>query len=77
EVGIAMVKSAFDLYGEHFRWKQGAYEYVFDKNPFDVVCGSDRIRKQIEAGVPLSEITAEWEIGLKRFAEDRKPYLLY
>ena len=50
-VGIAMVKTAFDMYPEKFQWRQNAYEYVFDKNPFDVVCGTDKIRKQIESGV--------------------------
>ncbi|MEO7539645.1 MAG: DUF1343 domain-containing protein, partial [Pyrinomonadaceae bacterium] len=37
--GLAMVKTAYDLYTDKFQWKQSAYEYVFDKNPFDVVSG--------------------------------------
>ncbi len=76
-VGIAMVKTAYDLYTEHFQWKQTAYEYVFDKNPFDVVSGTDKIRKQIEGGVALAEIEADWAEGLNRFNEARIPYLLY
>ena len=52
-VGIAMIKTAYDMYTEHFQWKQEAYEYVYDVNPFDVVCGTDKIRKQIESGVSL------------------------
>ena len=76
-VGIAMVKTAYDLYTEHFQWKQSAYEYVFDKNPFDVVCGTDKIRKQIEGGVSLAEIEADWADGLRAFGEARAPYLLY
>ncbi len=65
-VGIAMIKTAYDLYTEHFQWKQTAYEYVFDKNPFDVVCGTDKIRKQIESGVSLAEIEADWTAGEAR-----------
>ncbi|MEQ1605510.1 MAG: DUF1343 domain-containing protein [Pyrinomonadaceae bacterium] len=76
-VGIAMIKTAYDMYTEHFQWKQEAYEYVFDKNPFDVVSGTDKIRKQIEAGIALSEIEAGWVEGLSRFGEIRKPHLLY
>jgi uncharacterized protein YbbC (DUF1343 family) len=76
-VGIAMIKTAYDLYTEHFQWKQSAYEYVFDKNPFDVVCGTDKIRKAIEAGDALKEIESDWAEGLKAFREVRKPYLLY
>lgn len=77
EVGIAMVKTAFDLYGESFEWKHGPYEYEFDKNPFDVVCGTDKIRKQIEAGADLGEIVADWEFDLTEFAKRRGEYLLY
>ena len=76
-VGIAMVKTAYDLYPEHFQWKQEAYEYVFDKNPFDVVSGTDTIRKQIEGGVSLPEIEADWIAGLAEFKAIRKPYLMY
>ncbi len=76
-VGIAMVKTAYDLYTEHFQWKTTAYEYVFDKNPFDVVSGTDKIRKQIEGGVSLAEIEADWSEGLAKFGEIRKRHLLY
>jgi uncharacterized protein YbbC (DUF1343 family) len=77
EVGIAMVKTAFDLYRDNFQWKQGPYEYEFDKNPFDVVCGTDKIRKQIEAGADLDEIIADWQSGLAEFEKIRGHYLIY
>jgi len=76
-VGIAMVKRAYDLYTDQFQWRQEAYEYVFDKNPFDVVSGTDKIRKQIEGGVALNEIEADWADGLIEFAEARRPFLMY
>ena len=76
-VGIAMIKTAYDMYADHFQWKQEAYEYVYDINPFDVVCGTDKIRKQIEGGVSLAEIEADWAEGLAAFGEVRKPFLLY
>lgn len=76
-VGIAMIKTAYDLYTDEFEWKRDAYEYVFDQNPFDVVCGTDKIRKAIESGMPLSELEASWADGLRAFGEARKPYLLY
>jgi uncharacterized protein YbbC (DUF1343 family) len=76
-VGIAMVKTAYDLYRDHFEWKRDAYEYVFDKNPFDVVCGTDKIRISIEAGTPLDEIQSSWSEGLDEFSKIRANYLLY
>lgn len=76
-VGIAMIKTAYDLYTDKFEWKRDAYEYVFDKNPFDVVSGTDKIRKAIEAGVPLREIQDSWAGELNGFKEIRNKYLLY
>ena len=76
-VGIAMVKTAFDMYPNQFQWRQNAYEYVFDKNPIDVICGTDEIRKQIEGGLALNEIESGWVDGLATFGEMRKPYLVY
>lgn len=77
KVGIAMVKTAYDLYGDRFEWRQNAYEYEFDKNPFDVVCGTDKIRKQIEEGASLSDITGPWAEPLAAFDELRRKFFLY
>jgi uncharacterized protein YbbC (DUF1343 family) len=76
-VGIAMVKTAFDLYPDKFQWKQEDYEYEFGKNPFDVVSGTDKIRKAIEAGASLSEILDNSADGLKEFVGVREQYLSY
>lgn len=76
-VGIAMVKTVYDMYSEKFQWRQTAYEYVFDKNPFDVVCGTDKIRKAIEGNIEIREIEADWTNGLKEFGNARAPYLIY
>ena len=76
-VGIAMVKTAYDLYRDQFQWKQEAYEYVFDKNPFDVVCGTDKIRTGIESGESLDAIVSSWQPELSEFQTIREQYLLY
>jgi uncharacterized protein YbbC (DUF1343 family) len=76
-VGIAMVRTAYDMYPEQFQWRQNAYEYVYDKNPFDVICGTDKIRKQIEMGTSVNEIAGSWASGLETFKHDREKYLLY
>lgn len=75
--GIAMVKAAYDLYPEQFRWKQPPYEYVYDRNPFDVIAGTSSIREAIEAGGSLESIEESWREGLQEFRQVRKNYLLY
>lgn len=44
---------------------------------FDKVCGTDGIRKLLEARRPLEEILTFWRAGVNEFRERRKPYLLY
>ncbi|MCJ7564541.1 MAG: DUF1343 domain-containing protein [Candidatus Aminicenantes bacterium] len=39
--------------------------------------GTATVRKAIEAGKGIPEIVAGWADGLAKFAELRKPYLLY
>ena len=75
--GVAVVKAVYDLYGEHFRWKEPPYEYVFDKNPFDVISGTDALRIAFERGTTLEEIVGSWQKGLETFLEDRANFLLY
>ena len=76
-VGVAMVKAAYDLYPNDFRWKEPPYEYVYDKNPFDVISGTDKIRKAFEQGIGLHELLSSWKQPLQEFHEIRREHLLY
>ena len=75
--GIAVVKTAFDMYADDFRWKEPPYEYVFDKNPFDVIAGSDKVRQAIESGASLRDIEDSWVAPLADFNRLRAEFLLY
>ena len=75
--GIAMAKFAHDMYPNDFRWKVPPYEYVYDKNPFDVISGTAKIREAFEKGTELDVIEAETKAPLEEFKELREPYLLY
>jgi uncharacterized protein YbbC (DUF1343 family) len=76
-VGVATVKIAHDLYPEHFKWKEPPYEYVYDKNPFDVIAGTDKLRAAIERQESLETIQSGWQEALNIFAGEREPFLLY
>lgn len=75
--GIAMVKLAHDMYPTEFRWKVPPYEYVYDKNPFDVISGTAKIREAFEKGTEFEAIRGWAEKPLKEFKELREPFLLY
>jgi uncharacterized protein YbbC (DUF1343 family) len=75
--GIAIVKTAFDMYGDHFRWKDPPYEYEYDRNPFDLISGTSKVREAIERGDSLDTIQASWEQPLAGFRQLREQFLLY
>jgi len=76
-VGIAMVKVAYDMYTDKFSWKEPPYEYVYDRNPFDVIAGTTKLREAIEQGSPVEAIVASWGDSLTEFMKVRERYLLY
>jgi uncharacterized protein YbbC (DUF1343 family) len=75
--GIAMLQVALELYGAEVKWKNPPYEYVYDKNPFDVIAGTNRLREALEKGHRYDEIADSWASDVKAFVELRQPYLLY
>ena len=75
--GIAMAKFAHDMYPNEFRWKEPPYEYVYDKNPFDVISGTAKIREAFEKGTKLDLIAEETKQPLDEFKKLREAFLLY
>ena len=76
-VGVAMVKLAYDMYRENFRWKEPPYEYVYDRNPFDVIAGTSKLRESFQRGDSLESIQEAWQAPLAEFGNVRQKYLLY
>ena len=75
--GIAAVKVAYDLYPDQFLWKEPPYEYVYDRNPFDVIAGTGGLRESLERGESLEKIADSWKERLAVFTAERAKYLLY
>jgi uncharacterized protein YbbC (DUF1343 family) len=74
---IALVKAANDLYCDEFRWKNHPYEYVYDRNPFDVIAGTSSIREGIERGESLEAMEKSWGVAFEVIRNVRDQYLLY
>ena len=75
--GLALVSVYRKLGGARFRWKEPPYEYEDKKLPFDILCGTDRLRGLMEDGATLEELDHSWENELERFKKIRAKYLLY
>ena len=62
---------------EAFAWRQPPYEYEHDKQPIDILYGSDRLRHSIEDDGPPDRLVASWRADEEDFRRQREPFLLY
>jgi len=58
-------------------WRDPPYEYETVKPPIDILYGSDRLRRGIDAGESAASIAADWPRDEEAFRELRQKYLLY
>ncbi len=78
KTGVAVIKAVHDLYPEDFQWKQPPYEYEAEKMPIDILSGTDRLRKDMEAGIPLKVMEEWWRAECSLFNKQvRQKYLIY
>ena len=75
--GVALAAMFHTTNPSKFAWRQPPYEYEHDKMPIDILAGSDIFRKQIESGVPATEIASGWGEDEATFERLRQKYLLY
>ena len=68
ETSLHIVKAVRDLYPDGFQ---------FHSDYFDKVMGTSKVRRALESGRPVQDIVTGWQGELRRFAEARRPYLLY
>ncbi len=74
---LAVVRVCRELNPNEFSWRRDAYEFVREVPAFDLLCGTDAIRNQMEAGAPLDALVQGFHQDVRRFTERRAPHLLY
>jgi uncharacterized protein YbbC (DUF1343 family) len=77
KTGVAVLKAIHNTYPREFRWNQPPYEYEEVNLPIDILAGSSRLRKDIEAWNELDEMEKWWIKESKAFEKIRKKYLIY
>jgi len=66
---VVMLVTAKQLYPTVFAWRPDNY--------IDLLSGSDRLRKMVDAGAGADEIVGSWQAELAEFTKRRQRYLLY
>jgi len=74
---LSMVKKLVELYGVKVEWKKTPYEYVFDRNPFDVISGSTMVRQICEGGGSYEDLRNLCALGCGEFETLKKGFHLY
>jgi uncharacterized protein YbbC (DUF1343 family) len=74
---IALLKSIMELHPGDFQWTSPPYEYEYKKKPIDLIMGDSSVRRDLENGMPPSQIKEKWAAGLGDFIQWRSKYLLY
>jgi uncharacterized protein YbbC (DUF1343 family) len=77
KTGVAVLKAIHNTYPRDFRWNQPPYEYEEVNLPIDILAGSSRLRKDIEAWKDLDDMELWWKEETKAFGKVRKKHLLY
>ena len=74
-VGLHLIAAVRALHPDRFAWrKPGAGEARYH---FDLLMGTDKVRRQLEAGVAVETIVADWEPERADFKDRRQAHLLY
>jgi uncharacterized protein YbbC (DUF1343 family) len=60
-----------------FAWREPPYEYEHDKEPIDILYGSDRLRRTLGEGGSVAALVESWRPDEERFRRQRERYLLY
>lgn len=78
------VRTAVELMAEfrreepsRFAWREPPYEYEHDKQPIDILSGSDRLRTTLDSGVGVEALVTSWRKDEEAFARTREKFLLY
>jgi uncharacterized protein YbbC (DUF1343 family) len=74
---VSLLAALRRLGGPRVAWRTEPYEFVADRLAIDLLFGSERERRALEAGQPPAAIAAGWHEHEEAFRRRRQPFLLY
>ncbi len=77
ETYLRLLKALFDMDPDRFRWRTEKYEYRDDVPAIDLLTGTATYRRLVSEGASLDPWIASFREDEARFAEQRRPHLLY
>ncbi len=74
---LLLIHHAREQNPKRFAWREPPYEYEYVKPPIDILCGTDEVRKTVDAGLSPRRLVRGWTRQLEAFGRRRQPHLLY
>lgn len=74
---LLIIQYFYHALGKDFTWKEPPYEYVYDRNPFDIINGSDKIRAWVENKGSFAELLKIENEAQMDFIDKRAKTLIY
>jgi uncharacterized protein YbbC (DUF1343 family) len=78
------IRTAVELIAEfraqspaRFAWREPPYEYEHEKQPIDILFGSDQLRMTIDSGGDVARLVDSWRGDEDAFRRMRQKYLFY
>jgi uncharacterized protein YbbC (DUF1343 family) len=75
--GLGLIAAARAVAPRGFAWRPPPYEFERKRRPFDILCGTDAIRRAIEDGHSLALLAEQWRVPLRAWIRTRQRFLLY
>jgi molybdopterin-guanine dinucleotide biosynthesis protein MobB len=77
ETYLRLLKTLRDVDPTRFRWRTETYEYRDDMPAIDLLAGTATYRRLVDEGASLDSWISTFRSDETRFAEERRPHLLY
>lgn len=74
EFGLTLISEIKDLNPARFEW---TFDETSGHFHIDLLMGTDKVRKELDSGVPLDTIFDRWDEEIKKFKQMRRNFLLY
>ena len=74
---LTVLRLVIEAAPEAFEWRPPPYEYEFEKPPFDIIAGTDELRRTLDRGASQQDLEEYCNAGLTSFEQRRREFLLY
>lgn len=73
EFGVTLLRILGEMAPDHFSWLPPTHDRYY----IDLLCGTDQVRRQIDAGTSMVRLMARWNEDSQAFKKSRNDILLY